>query len=143
MKAILHLPEKLQRSMRRESVRQTKLYQTILTVTCLSRRARPTIGRAIMTTSSIWSEDIESILLEMNAVALPTAHEAEEGTDPNEGKSKCGGRAQPAPPSTTDGEADGDEDSGSSFEVPIPEEFVCPLTLNVMRDPVVSKWGHR
>jgi hypothetical protein len=47
---------------------------------------------------------------------------------------------------SAEAEATSEGDGGDSAEtedVPVPEEFLCPLTLNLMRDPVVSKWGHR
>lgn len=79
-------------------------------------------------------------------MARPEADEFDNAEDVcyerNNNSYASGGAETVSPSSTADDEIDGD-DSDASVEVAIPEEFVCPLTLNVMRDPVVSKWGHR
>jgi hypothetical protein len=34
------------------------------------------------------------------------------------------------------------EEEEEAATMDIPEEFICPLTLEIMRDPVVSRYGH-
>jgi U-box domain len=97
--------------------------------------------------SSDWSEDLESSLNSFRGLreeVLDNDDNDSAGVEAEASTEAAGGNANRRDDSNPNDEEDDDDDerSDEGGALRVPDEFVCPLTLTVMRDPVVSRFGH-
>jgi U-box domain len=91
--------------------------------------------------SSDWSEDLESSLNSFRSLRAVDNDEDSDGVGAETSSDPANVGTSNHDAANADDEGDDDELSeGDALRVP--DEFICPLTLTVMRDPVVSKFGH-
>jgi U-box domain len=91
--------------------------------------------------SSDWSEDLESSLNSFRGLreeVLDIDDNDSAGAEAEASPEAAGGNAN----RRDEGDDEDEERSDEGGALRVPDEFVCPLTLTVMRDPVVSRFGH-
>jgi U-box domain len=129
------------------------LKEELSAMTTYPREATTTTARSALAyfQSSDWSEDLESSLNSFRS--LRTVDDNDTDNDEDSDGAGADTSIDPANAGTSNHDVGNDGDEGedddeddddelSEGALRVPDEFICPLTLTVMRDPVVSKFGH-